>query len=627
MPSAESMIAEKFPGAQFRMVIHGGEPDYATASAETVFTGQKPREEHPLWVIRVKPSGSFCMSFLGEVNAAADSVSIPDPELQFLADSQEALRFWAQLSRNLTLEGDQKDVAAIRDILPWFGMNALTHYLTPYGLEQFSGAAWGTRDVSQGPIDLLLHLGKYDEARQLLCTIFSNQHPDGGWSQWWMFDSYAHIRAHEAHGDIIYWCIIALASYIRITGDTDILNEELPYFDDKGPTHKKSPLKEHMERLISMITNSFIPDTAMVPFGGGDWNDSLQPVSEELAQRMISSWTVQMNYQAFDHYRHVYLRIGERELAEYLEDICKRIKNDFNRYLVKDHVVAGYGLVEKDGSISVLLHPSDGTTGISYSVLPMNRGVISGVFTPDQAKYHQQLVEDHLKGPDGVRLMDRPVPYQGGIQRIFQRAESSTFFGREIGLMYIHEHIRYAEALAITGKPDAFVKALRQAIPVDYKHIVPSADHRQANCYYSSSDVAFKTRYEADERYTDVLQGKMPLKGGWRVYSSGPGIFIGLIVTRFLGLRVEESSIVIDPVMPVTMDGLVAAIELIGFPLRITYRIAEKGSGVKTLMINGGKLPFDQEKNPYRKGGAIIPVDQFRALMNREKNTLEIEIH
>lgn len=38
-----------------------------------------------------------------------------------------------------------------------------------------------------------------------------------------------------------------------------------------------------------MIVHSFIPGTALVPFDGGDWNDSLQPVSKELAQRMISS--------------------------------------------------------------------------------------------------------------------------------------------------------------------------------------------------------------------------------------------------------------------------------------------------------------------------------------------------
>ena len=29
----------------------------------------------------------------------------------------------------------------------------LVHYLSPHGLEQFGGAAWGTRDVSQGPTE------------------------------------------------------------------------------------------------------------------------------------------------------------------------------------------------------------------------------------------------------------------------------------------------------------------------------------------------------------------------------------------------------------------------------------------------------------------------------------------
>ena len=68
--------------------------------------------------------------------------------------------------------------------------------------------------------------------------------------------------------------------------------------------YAKKPLSEHIDRLVRRITSSFIPGTALVPFDGGDWNDSLQPVSRELAQRMISGWTVEMNYQAFDQYRH-----------------------------------------------------------------------------------------------------------------------------------------------------------------------------------------------------------------------------------------------------------------------------------------------------------------------------------
>ena len=64
--------------------------------------------------------------------------------------------------------GREKSIAAIDEALPWYGLNALIHYLTPHGLEQFGGAAWGTRDVSQGPMELLLCLGQYGAARRVL---------------------------------------------------------------------------------------------------------------------------------------------------------------------------------------------------------------------------------------------------------------------------------------------------------------------------------------------------------------------------------------------------------------------------------------------------------------------------
>ena len=130
--------------------------------------------------------------------------------------------------------------------------------------------------------------------------------------------------------------------------------------------------------------------------------------------------------------------------------------------------------------------------------------------------------------------------------------------------MYVHEHIRYAESQACIGNADAFVKALRQAIPVAYRDIVPCGDIRQANCYYSSSDVAFKSRYEADERYDEIKTGKITLRGGWRVYSSGPGIYISLIISRLLGLRIEFGNIIIDPVIPHSMDGLSASLHFMG---------------------------------------------------------------
>jgi cellobiose phosphorylase len=193
--------------------------------------------------------------------------------------------------------------------------------------------------------------------------------------------------------------------------------------------------------------------------------------------------------------------------------------------------------------------------------------------------HHLDLIARHLVGPDGARLMDRPLRYRGGPQTLFQRAESSCYFGREIGLMYVHEHLRYAEALAHMGRPEAFLHALRQAIPVEYGEVVPQGDLRQANCYYSSSDVLFENRYEADTRYADVIAGKLPLCGGWRVYSSGPGIFVALVTTRLLGLRVAWDELILDPVLAPSLDGLCATLRFHGRSVTFAYRVAGPGFG------------------------------------------------
>lgn len=624
VPDSASMIETRYPGAHYRFVIQSPHTAIETGGEE-LLTKDSGVTGTSLFVIAIQNSGHFCISITGGLTCRPAAGKIEDSDLQFKSDALAAKTFWDQLSLNLIINSDQRDIAAIREILPWYGMNALTHYLTPYGLEQFSGAAWGTRDISQGPVDLLLSTEKYEAARQILKIIFSNQHSDGNWPQWWMFDRYSEIRADSAHGDVIYWCILALSNYLLITGDYAFMNVSLPFYRENPQKPEETmPLREHVRRVIDLITDSFLPGTALVPFGGGDWNDSLQPVSKDLARRMISSWTVEMNYQAFVQYGKVSRLMGDDSTADCLEESSRRIRGDFNKYLVKDGLVAGYGMVEEDGKIRHLLHPSDQTTGIRYSLLPMNRGIISGLFTKDQALRHVEVIEKHLKGPDGARLMDRPLRYHGGIQQIFQRAESSTFFGREIGLMYVHEHIRYAEVQAIMGNAEDFVKALRQANPVAYREIVTCGDYRQSNCYYSSSDVTFKNRYEADEKYGEILTGNLLLKGGWRVYSSGPGIYIGLIINRLFGLRRKAGWLILDPVLPLSLDGFTTSLKLMGRKVIFHYSVKERTFSPLKITINGEPIVFNLEENPYRTGGALISMDHFLSLTTKEENNIEI---
>lgn len=623
-PAAGSMITQYYPDAKFRIIIHSHHNSIISGGSNLLYENGD-HDSSELFVVKVNDCDRFCMSFAGEVMESAPEMPLDDPETQLNNNITKAFIDWQSISCDLRILSDNHHMQAISETLPWFASNALVHFLTPYGLEQFGGAAWGTRDVSQGPVELMLAVGKYAEARKTLCIIFSNQNHDGGWPQWWMFDRYSHIRAHEAHGDIIYWVLIALSNYVRTTADVTILDEILPFSSHNLVSSSESAtVKAHINRLIDLIITSFVPGTALVSYGGGDWNDSLQPVNKLLAQRMISSWTVQMNYQAFKEYEQVCSFTGDNESAGKLARWCRLIQLDFKKHLIADNVVAGYGYVNDDGTIGLLLHPSDRQTGVKYSLLPMNRGVLSGIFTKEQTEYHQDLVKAYLMGPDGVRLMDRPLKYEGGIQKIFQRAESSTFFGREIGLMYIHEHIRYAEALARAGKAIEFVNALRLAVPVNYSDVVKCGDLRQANCYYSSSDAVFPNRYMADKYYHELIAGNYLLHGGWRVYSSGPGIFIALIFTRLLGIRIEYNNLVLDPVIPAFLDGLQAELTLLGYRTRFTYRVKQQEYSPKNVRINDNPVGTGFENNPYRPGGAVIPLNNIKTMLSESLNEIEI---
>ena len=329
-----------------------------------------------------------------------------------------------------------------------------------------------------------------------------------------------------------------------------------------------------------------------------------------------------LHYQTVSALAQALRQCRRDALAVALEASLAGIREDFQRLLVADGVVAGLARFRAGGAVEHWLHPNDHETGVRYSLLPMIHAILANLFTPEQASHHVQLIRRHLLAVDGARLFDRPLPYHGGLQRHFQRAETSTYFGREIGLMYMHAHLRWAEALAHLGDAEAAFHALRQANPVGLRDAVPNARLRQANCYTSSSDADFADRAEAAARYDAVRTGAVEVEGGWRVYSSGAGIAMRLVRERLLGLRLRRSSLCIDPVLPRTLDGLVARMQLQGRAVTLRYRVGAQGHGPRALACNGRSLAIDREPHPYRTGGAVVPMD----LLREGENVIDVEV-
>ena len=82
--------------------------------------------------------------------------------------------------------------------------------------------------------------------------------------------------------------------------------------------------------------------------------------------------------------------------------------------------------------------------------------------------------------------MNRPASYEGGVSTHFKRAEQAANFGREVGLQYVHAHIRYIEAMAKLGHGEDVWKGLETINPVGIQEVVPNAAIRQSNAYFSA---------------------------------------------------------------------------------------------------------------------------------------------
>ena len=102
--------------------------------------------------------------------------------------------------------------------------------------------------------------------------------------------------------------------------------------------------------------------------------------------------------------------------------------------------------------------------------------------------------------------------------------------------MYTHSHLRYGEAMSDIGEFAALWDALLVANPIAVTDELPNASLRQRNAYFSSSDAAFQDRYEASGEWTRVKANSIAVDGGWRIYSSGPGLYANMLIRHAFGL-------------------------------------------------------------------------------------------
>lgn len=594
--------SDTYPGLHYDLTLPG---ENCVFSDDRIFFEEDTSFDETFLTISLKDKNRFQLMIRGYLSKEEEH---RQKEYQFEEEKIAALKYYDSLINHFHLNintSDSNNINILNETAWWYAHNAMIHFAMPHGLEQPGGAAWGTRDVCQGPMEFFLATQNYKISRNILLNLFSHQDVDTmEWPQWFMFDRYSLI-ADECHGDVIFWPLKSLADYLHATGDNTILEVLLPYH---GAPNRKETLLQHIYNALSNIKQTrFINNTGLITYAGGDWDDTLQPAHEELKVKLVSSWTVALAYQTFTTLSEA-LKYTQEGLSNELLQLSLLVKEAFQDVLIKEGIIAGF--LECSETNRHMLHPSDQETGIRYRLIPMTRSIIAELVDTEQANRNTAIIQWKLKCPDGVRLMDCPAHYDGGVSHLFKRAEQAANVGREISLQYTHAHIRYIEAMAKIGNAQEAWDSLFTINPILIQHHVPNANIRQSNLYFSSSDGAYRDRYEYEKYFSLLKTGDIEVKGGWRLYSSGPGIYFRQLVSNILGIRFSKEGLIIDPVLPRELNGLFFTYQCYDKLYEFTYQISPDNE--VHAVSDEQEIPHCVIFNPYRSGGILIKEDDLK---------------
>jgi cellobiose phosphorylase len=132
------------------------------------------------------------------------------------------------------------------------------------------GRGMGFRDSNQDLLGFVHMIPK--RARERLLDIAATQLPSGGaYHQYQPLTKTGNDTIGSGFNDDPLWLVLAVAAYVKETGDRGILDEPVPYDNEPG---SETPLYEHLHRSLRYTLDRLGPH-GLPLIGRADWNDCL----------------------------------------------------------------------------------------------------------------------------------------------------------------------------------------------------------------------------------------------------------------------------------------------------------------------------------------------------------------
>lgn len=416
-----------------------------------------------------------------------------------------------------------------------------------------SGGAYGFRDQLQDV--MALTFAAPELARQHILRAAAHQFPEGDVMHWWHPDASARIldnprgvRADASppsgHGvrtrisDDYLWLAYVTDYYVRATGDTQILDEQIPFirmpllepgqeeiYGKPDVTDETASLYEHCWRALEHGLRFGAHGLPLI--GTGDWNDGMNRVGDQgKGESVWLGWFLYTNLTAF------------ASLCDQRGDAARAAKyhacaRDLQKAL-EEHGWDGawYRRAYFDDGTPLGSHES---TECKIDAIAQAWAAISNAAPRERQTQALDAVEAQLVRAQERMIclltppFDHSTPNPGYIQGYVPGI-------RENGGQYTHGVLWVVLAHALQGNGTRAHELFQMLNPVNHARTPEEVDRYKVEPYVVAADVYAHPRHLG--------------RGGWTWYTGSAGWMYRIGVEHILGLQRRGDSFTLDPCIP-----------------------------------------------------------------------------
>ena len=504
---------------------------------------------------------------------------------------EELKKYWTGLLSRFTVQSPDEKLNRMVNIwnqyqcMVTFNMSRSASYY-----ESGIGRGMGFRDSCQ---DLLgfLHLIP-DKARERILDIAATQFPDGSaYHQYQPLTKKGNLDVGSGFNDDPLWLIAAASAYVRETGDTSLLSENVP-FDNKEEL--AAPLMEHLKRSFNYTLEHLGPH-GLPLIGRADWNDCLN--LNCFSDTPGESFQTCANYESHKA-ESVFIAGMFVKYAKEYGDLCELLGNAEEKeraYQASETMYQTILTAGWDGEWFLRAYDAFGEKIGSKEceegqifIEPQGFCVLAGVGVKEgYAEKAMASVKERLDTKYGV-VLQQP-PYTTYHLNLGEISSYPPGYKENAGI-FCHNNPWISIGETVIGHGDRAFEVYKKTCPAYIENI--SEIHRTEPYVYSQM-VAGKDARNFGEAKNSWLTGT----AAWTFVN---------VSQHILGIYPTLNGLSVDPCIPSDMEGFTVTRQYRGasYEIKVTNKDhAQKGIQsflVDGKAIEGHVIPYDPAKKQYQ---------------------------